>query len=138
MTRWVVRIVSASEETIVPCLSGVTKATHGEDVRSYRRIRYARTDMLEPLARYARPLLIAAALALVAGALLTIFYLLVLGWATYAIGQVAKSWYASGRALDRADLEARFARSLDEGRTAFERVRESVEDQARTLSAGAR
>ncbi len=58
--------------------------------------------------------------------------------ATWAIGQVAKSWYASGRALDRADLEARFARELDEGRVAFDRMRDTVEAQARTLSARAR
>ncbi len=56
--------------------------------------------------------------------------------ATWAIGQVAKSWYASGRALDRADLESRFAGALDDGRAAFERMRGSVEAQARTLSAG--
>jgi hypothetical protein len=44
--------------------------------------------VLEPLARFARPLLIAAALLLVAGVSLTLFHMLVLGWAIYAIGHV--------------------------------------------------
>ena len=44
--------------------------------------------MLAPLARFARPLLIAAALLLVAGVSLTLFHMLVLGWAIYAIGHV--------------------------------------------------
>jgi hypothetical protein len=44
--------------------------------------------MLEPLTRYARPLLITAALLLVAGVMLTLLHMLVLGWAIYAIGHV--------------------------------------------------
>jgi uncharacterized protein (DUF697 family) len=54
--------------------------------------------------------------------------------ATWAIGQVAKSWYASGRTLDRADVEARFARALEEGRAAFAGLQDTVEAKARTVS----
>jgi hypothetical protein len=44
--------------------------------------------VLEALARYCRPMLIAAALLLMFGALMTLFDLLVLGWVTYAIGHI--------------------------------------------------
>ena len=57
--------------------------------------------------------------------------------ATWAIGQVAKSWYASGRTLDRADLEARFARAAEDGRGAFDQLKGAVEEKVRTLTAGA-
>lgn len=58
--------------------------------------------------------------------------------ATWAIGEVARSWYAGGRKLDSADVKARFARALDDGRGAFETLRGAVEEKARALSAGAR
>jgi len=58
--------------------------------------------------------------------------------ATWAIGQVASSWYASGRTLDRADLEARFAHALNDGQAAFERLRGAVEERARALASGPR
>ena len=53
---------------------------------------------------------------------------------TWAIGQVAQSWYASGRALDQADIQARFARGLDEGRAAFAGLESAVAAKAGTIS----
>jgi uncharacterized protein (DUF697 family) len=58
--------------------------------------------------------------------------------ATWAIGQVARSWYASGRALDSADVQARFARALEDGRGAFDLLRDTIEEKALALAAGAR
>ncbi len=54
--------------------------------------------------------------------------------ATWAIGQVARSWYASGRALDRADLERRFAQGLEEGRMAFGQLEDAVTARARSIT----
>lgn len=63
--------------------------------------------MLEPLARYARPLLIAAALLLVAGVMLTLFHLLALGWAIYALGHVlAIIGFVAMAAVQRARMDA--------------------------------
>lgn len=53
--------------------------------------------------------------------------------ATWAIGQVARSWYASDRALDREDLEARFSRALDDGRAAFGRLEGEVATRAKSI-----
>ncbi len=53
--------------------------------------------------------------------------------ATWAIGQVARSWYANERSLDADDVQARFARGLDEGREAFGRLQGEVAARARTL-----
>lgn len=44
--------------------------------------------MTDALARYARPLLLAGALMLVTGVMLTLFHLLVLGWAIYAFSHI--------------------------------------------------
>lgn len=57
---------------------------------------------------------------------------------TFALGQVARSWYASGRTLDRADLEARLVRAIEDGKSLFAHVRETVEAKARALSEEAR
>jgi hypothetical protein len=46
------------------------------------------SHVLAPLARFARPLLLAAALLLVTGSWLTLFHMLVMGWAMYAIGHI--------------------------------------------------
>lgn len=54
--------------------------------------------------------------------------------ATWAIGQVARSWYASGRTLDPSDVQDRFTRALEEGRTAFAGLQDAVEAKARTVS----
>jgi len=54
--------------------------------------------------------------------------------ATWAIGQVARSWYASGRALDPEDVQARFAAGLEDGRIAFEEVKDQVAAKAGTIA----
>jgi uncharacterized protein (DUF697 family)/tellurite resistance protein len=54
--------------------------------------------------------------------------------ATWAIGEVAKSWYASGRTLDAADVQERFTRALEEGRAAFGGLQDAVEAKARSVS----
>lgn len=54
--------------------------------------------------------------------------------ATWAIGQVAQSWYASGRTLDTADVQARFAAGLEDGRNAFARLEDSVAAKAGTIA----
>jgi uncharacterized protein (DUF697 family) len=58
--------------------------------------------------------------------------------ATWAIGQVAKSWYASGRTLDPADVQARFARAVEDGRGAFGLLQDAVEQKAREIAGAAR
>lgn len=58
--------------------------------------------------------------------------------ATWAIGQVARSWYASGRTLDPADVQARFARALEDGGGAFDLLRDTIEAKAIALGGAAR
>jgi uncharacterized protein (DUF697 family)/tellurite resistance protein len=52
---------------------------------------------------------------------------------TYALGQAAKQYYAQGRALSRADLQALFARLKDEASRLYPQVRAQVESQAQGL-----
>jgi uncharacterized protein (DUF697 family) len=52
---------------------------------------------------------------------------------TYALGQAAKQYYAQGRALSTADLQALFARLKDEASRLYPQVKEQVEAQARGL-----
>ena len=54
--------------------------------------------------------------------------------ATWAIGQVARSWYASGRTLDPADVQRRFAAGLEEGQRAFAGLQDAVEAKARGIT----
>lgn len=62
---------------------------------------------MEALARYARPLLMVAALLLVAGVMLTLFHLLVLGWAIYAFGHIlAILGFAAIAAVYRERMDA--------------------------------
>jgi len=52
---------------------------------------------------------------------------------TYALGQAAKQYYAQGRALSTADLQALFARLKDEASRLYPQVKEQVEAQAKGL-----
>jgi uncharacterized protein (DUF697 family) len=52
---------------------------------------------------------------------------------TYALGQAAKQYYAQGRTLSTADLQALFARLKEEASRLYPQVREQVESQARGL-----
>lgn len=52
---------------------------------------------------------------------------------TYAIGQLAKTYYAGGRTLSTADLKARFAGLVEEGKGLYDRNRGNVEQQAATI-----
>jgi len=53
---------------------------------------------------------------------------------TYALGHVAKQYYAQGRRLSTADLRALFARFQDEARALFPRLQDQVQAQARSLN----
>lgn len=53
---------------------------------------------------------------------------------TYAIGQLAKSYYAGGRRLSVADLKSRFGGLVDQGKGLYERYRPQAEERSRTLS----
>ena len=53
---------------------------------------------------------------------------------TYALGQVAKSYYAGGRTLNTADLKARFSSLLEQGKALFDRHRGAVEQQAGSMN----
>ena len=53
--------------------------------------------------------------------------------ATWAIGQVARSWYASNRSLDPDDVKARFAHGLADGQAAFGRLEQDVATKARSI-----
>lgn len=53
---------------------------------------------------------------------------------TYAIGQVAKAYYAGGRRLSAIDLRSMFQRDLAKGKTLFDTHRPQVEANAQTLS----
>jgi uncharacterized protein (DUF697 family) len=52
---------------------------------------------------------------------------------TYALGQAAKQYYAQGRTLSTADLQALFARLKDEAAKLYPQVRGQVEAQAKGL-----
>jgi len=53
---------------------------------------------------------------------------------TYALGQVAKTYYAGGRTLTMDQLKALFQRLLDEGKTLFTRHQGEVQTRAQTLN----
>ncbi len=53
---------------------------------------------------------------------------------TYALGHVAKQYYAQGRRLSTADLKALFARFQDEAKTIYPKVQSQVQAQARSLN----
>jgi uncharacterized protein (DUF697 family) len=52
---------------------------------------------------------------------------------TYALGQVAREYYASGRRLDAARLKAAFQRMLDEARGMSGRYSGAIAEKARTI-----
>lgn len=53
---------------------------------------------------------------------------------TYAIGQVAKAYYAGGRRLSAVDLRALFQRDLEKGRSLYAEHRPRIEAEASTLN----
>ncbi|MEM8758350.1 MAG: TerB family tellurite resistance protein [Planctomycetota bacterium] len=53
---------------------------------------------------------------------------------TYAIGRVAKAYYAGGRQLSAIDLRSMFQRDLATGKTLYDQHRGSIEANASTLS----
>jgi uncharacterized protein (DUF697 family)/tellurite resistance protein len=53
---------------------------------------------------------------------------------TYALGHVAKQYYAQGRRLSSADLRALFARFQEEAKTIFPKIQDQVQAQARNLN----
>jgi uncharacterized protein (DUF697 family) len=52
---------------------------------------------------------------------------------TYALGKAAEQYYAQGRSLSTADLQALFARLKDEASRLYPQVREQIESQAHGL-----
>jgi hypothetical protein len=52
---------------------------------------------------------------------------------TYALGHVAKQYYAQGRRLDAADLRALFARFQLEAKALLPRVEEQIRAQSQNL-----
>jgi uncharacterized protein (DUF697 family) len=52
---------------------------------------------------------------------------------TYALGKAAEQYYAQGRSLSTADLQALFARLKDEASRLYPQVREQIESQAKGL-----
>jgi len=53
---------------------------------------------------------------------------------TYALGHVAKQYYAQGRRLSTEDLRALFARFQEEAKAVFPRVQEQVQARAKSLN----
>ena len=53
---------------------------------------------------------------------------------TYALGHVAKQYYAQGRRLSTADLKALFARFQEEAKTLYPKVQSQVQAQSRSLN----
>jgi uncharacterized protein (DUF697 family) len=53
---------------------------------------------------------------------------------TYALGHVAKQYYAQGRQLSADDLRALFARFQEEAKALFPKVRDQVQTQAKSLN----
>ncbi|MEM7755572.1 MAG: TerB family tellurite resistance protein [Planctomycetota bacterium] len=57
--------------------------------------------------------------------------------ATYAMGRVAKAYYAGGRTLSAVDLRSMFQRDLAQGRSLYDEYRPEVERHARGLQPAA-
>jgi len=57
--------------------------------------------------------------------------------ATYAMGRVAKAYYAGGRSLAAVDLRTMFQRDVARGRALYENHRPQIESQARGLNPSA-
>jgi uncharacterized protein (DUF697 family)/tellurite resistance protein len=53
---------------------------------------------------------------------------------TYALGHVAKQYYAQGRKLSAEDLRALFARFQEDAKTIFPKVQEQIQTQAQSLN----
>jgi uncharacterized protein (DUF697 family) len=53
--------------------------------------------------------------------------------ATYALGHVARQYYAQGRKLSAQDLRALFERFREEAKEIYPRVQQQIEAQAKTL-----
>ena len=53
---------------------------------------------------------------------------------TYALGHVAKQYYAQGRKLSAEDLRALFARFQEDAKTIFPKVQAQIETQAKSLN----
>lgn len=53
---------------------------------------------------------------------------------TYAIGHVARTYYARGRRLDRAELQALYGRLLEDGKTLYPRMETEVKALANKLN----
>jgi uncharacterized protein (DUF697 family)/tellurite resistance protein len=55
---------------------------------------------------------------------------------TYALGAVAKQYYASGRTIDAAGLKQAFASLLQEGKSLQQRYAPQIDEKARTIDVG--
>ena len=55
---------------------------------------------------------------------------------TYALGAVAKQYYAGGRTIDAAGLKQVFASMLQEGKSLQQRYAPQIEEKARTIDVG--
>lgn len=55
---------------------------------------------------------------------------------TYALGQVARQYYAGGRSLGAVDLKQVFGRQMESAQKLYEGVRPQIESRARTLNLG--
>jgi uncharacterized protein (DUF697 family) len=55
---------------------------------------------------------------------------------TWALGQVARSYYSSGRRLDTSALRELFQRKLAEGRSLYPRYQSEVESRSRGIDVG--
>jgi uncharacterized protein (DUF697 family)/tellurite resistance protein len=53
---------------------------------------------------------------------------------TYALGHVAKQYYAQGRRISADDLKALFARFQEEAKTIYPKVQQQVQAQSRSLN----
>jgi hypothetical protein len=53
---------------------------------------------------------------------------------TYALGHVAKQYYAQGRRLSAADLRSLFARFQEEATALYPKVQSQVQSQAKSLN----
>jgi uncharacterized protein (DUF697 family)/tellurite resistance protein len=53
---------------------------------------------------------------------------------TYALGQVAKQYYAGGRKMSAIDLKAVFARSVEQGKSAYGQYAPAIQQQAGSLN----
>ena len=53
---------------------------------------------------------------------------------TYALGHVAKQYYAQGRRLSPADLRALFGRFQEDAKTIFPRIQGQIQTQAKSLN----